>query len=254
MDRQLQRLHVMTAVIFAGLALAAAFLMKPTSYPFVVSHATKDELASASSTVFAPAVHHLIDVDMRWAVVVLMLLGAITAVLALTYWKKPYAEQLRNRLSPLTWVSMGGILPALMFEIIAILSGGQDVLYLKLMAGLIVLSGIFGYLAERENRGTRRPQWLNFWLLFASGALAWLALATMMVTTSIYGLVRLPWFVYVLMAVLTVASLSAVTNLWFEFKNKAWARDFDKVERNYLLINLLAKGSFALLLIIGLKK
>lgn len=252
--RQIQRLHIVTAVIFTGLAVAAWFLMKPTSYPFVISHATKDELASQSTTVFAPAIHHIIDIDMRWAAVALMLIGVITALLALTYWRNEYTKQLNNRLSPLTWVSMGGILPALMFEIIAIFSGGQDVLYLKMMAALILLTGILGYMAERENRGARRPQWLNFWLLFGVGAVAWLALFIMMVGTSVYGMVRLPWFVYAMMGVLTVASLSAVTNLWYELKNKSWAKDFTVVERNYLIINLLAKGIFVTLLIIGLKK
>lgn len=228
--------------------------MKPTSYPFVIGHATRDELASSNSTVFAPAVHHLVDIDMRWAVIVLMLLGLVTSFLALTHWRSGYVKQLENRLSPLTWISMGGILPALMFEIIAILSSAQDILYLKLMAGMIVLTGILGYLTERENRGVRRPQWLNFWLLFAVGALAWLALAAMMVATSLWGMVRLPWFAYGVFGVLTAASLAAVTNLWYELQNKKWARDFNKVERNYLLINLLAKGGFALVLIIGLMK
>lgn len=254
LSQPLQRLHIASAVIFAGLGVAAWLMMKPTSYPFVVSHATKDELASQKTTVFAPAVHHLIDIDMRWAVVAMMAIGVVTALLALTYWQKEYVKQMEKRLSPLTWISMGGILPALMFEIIAIFSGGQDILYLKLMAGLILLTGILGYMAERENRGARRPQWFNFWLLFAVGALAWVALFTMLVATPVYGMVRLQWFVYALMALLTVASLSAVTNLWFELKAKNWAKDFNTVERNYLIINLVAKGAFALLIIVGLKK
>jgi len=254
LKQQIQRLHVATAVVFAALAVAAGVMMKATSYPFVVSHETKDELASQTSTVFAPAVHHIIDIDMRWALIALMVVGVITAVLALTYWQKEYAKQIDKRLSPLTWISMGGIMPALMFEIIAIFSGGQDVLYLKLIAAMILLTGILGYMAERENRGARRPQWINFWLLFAVGAIAWVALFTMIVATQVYGMVRLPWFVYASMGLLTVASISAVTNLWYELRAKGWAKDFNVVERNYLVINLLAKGIFVLLIILGLKK
>ncbi len=254
LNYQLQRLHLVSAIIFGFLGLAVWFLMKPTSYPFVVSHATSDELASQSTTVFAPAIHHIIDIDMRWPAAALMVVGLVTAILALTHWRKQYVKQMGNRLSPLTWVSMGGIMPALMFEIIAIFSGGQDILYLKMIAGLVLLSGILGYMAERENMRVRRPQWINFWLVFASGALAWFALATMIVSTSLFGMVRLPWFVYALMVVLTVASLSAVTNLWFELKAKNWAKDFNTVERNYLLINLLAKASFVLIMVLGLKK
>jgi hypothetical protein len=149
---------------------------------------------------------------------------------------------------------MGGILPALMVEMIAIFSGGQDVLYLKSMVGLILLTGLLGYMAERENRGARRAQWLNFWLLFATGALVWFVLAIMLAGTWVYGMIRLPWFVYALFGVLTAASLMAVANLWYELKKKGWAKNFNVVERNYLLINLLAKASFALILIIGLKK
>ena len=109
LKQQIQRLHVATAVVFAALAVAAGVMMKATSYPFVVSHETKDELASQTSTVFAPAVHHIIDIDMRWALIALMVVGVITAVLALTYWQKEYAKQIDKRLSPLTWISMGGI-------------------------------------------------------------------------------------------------------------------------------------------------
>ncbi len=251
---QLQRLHIATAVVFTGLAVAAGVFMKAASYPLVIAHATRDELASQSTTVFAPAIHHIIDIDMRVAVIVLLGLGIITALLASSYWRKPYEKQLATRQSPLTWLSLGAILPALMVEIVAMLNGVQDVFFLKALAGLTIVAGILCYLAERQNRGGRQPKWLHFWLAFTVAAVAWFMLAVMYIATPVYGMVRLPGFVYGLFAVLTVASLAAFVNLWYELKGKGWAKDFNIVERNYLVINLLAKGSFALLLIIGLKK
>ena len=254
LDPQLQRLHVISAVVFAILTLGVWFLMKPTSLPLVVGHATKDELASQSTTVFAPAIHHLMDIDMRYALTALLVLAFVTSLLALTSWRKQYVQQLDSRLSPLTWISLGGILPALMVEIIAMFCGGQDVLFLKALVGLILLSGIFGWLAERENKGARRPQWLNFWLLVASGGAAWLVLLAMLLATSLYGMVRLPWFVYGLFLVFSTASLAALINLTYDLKKLKGAKKFAVVERNYLVINIFSKGLFALVLIIGLKK
>lgn len=252
--QRLRWLHLLSAGIFAVLAAAAGIFMKATSYPLVVGHATKDELASQNHTVFAPAVHALMSVDIRVVVIIILGLALITSLLAAVYWRKAYESGLQKRLSPLTWISLGGIVPAVMFETLALISGATDVLVLKVLAGVVILSAILCYMAERENKGARKPQWVNFYLAVAIFAVLGVFITARLIFTSVYGLVRLPWYVYGIYVVLAVISILSFVNLWAEITKRGKNKDFMVVERNYLLINLASKALFTLILIVGLKK
>ncbi len=248
---QLVRLHWASLVVYIGLIVATVLLMAPASQQLRVTHLAADQLASQTTTVFTPATHWLIDLSVRLALLVVLGLSAVASLLSL-WFKGAYRNWLGQRVSPLTWIALGGVVPGLMVEIAALLSGVQDLFVLKLIVGVTILSGLLGWVAQRSQAGRRRPDWLSFWLSVAAGALPWLIIAASAIATTLYGLIRLPWYVYGLYVVLIVASVAALLNLRAELKAKS--TDTTYSERNYLMISLLAKTSFALVLIAGFAK
>lgn len=249
----LARLNLFNAGVFAILAVAAGLLMSNASYQLFTGLLAKDELASKASTIFVPAVHPVVDVQLRWAVVVILGLAAITPLLAATRRKAAYQASLKNRVMAWRWIDMG-ITSALVLEVVALLSGAADIMTLKLIAGLMVVTCALSWLAEKQNADTNKPVWNAYIISLATGTLAWLFVAVYGAGTIVWGLVRAPWYVYGLYAAGIITSLLIARNLYKSIKRvKRWA-SYEFVERNYLILNFLAKASFAVILIVGLKK
>lgn len=211
---------------------------------------TKDELLSKTSAVFVPAVRGVFDVELRWVVVVIMALSAVTPLLVLTRLKNYYANNLKNRSNLLRWLE-SAVVTALIVETIALISGVNDVMTLKLIAGLILTAAAFGYVAERGNLGAAKPSWTTTYLGVFAGVLPLLLIAAAAVGTILYGDVRAPWYVYTLYAT-TAAGLGAL--LFTHTRLLRGLLGYEEAERNYLQINLFMRLAFGLVLVLGLLK
>lgn len=246
--RTLHGLHLLSAGLFLLLALAAGYFMNNTSYQLTLGHLAKDEIASKVSPVLVPAVQSVFDVQVRWIVVVIMLIAIILPALYLTKLTVRYADFLKKtRMLPLRWLDYA-VIGALMVETIALISGVSDLPTLKLLAGLVVLSAATGLIAERQNNVALTPVRSSYFLSMAAGLLPLLFILSYAVATIVYGTSQVPWYLYGLYAVVVFYYLLWMRNMRMHLRGA----DNMIVERNYLSIGLLAKFAFAIILIVGL--
>lgn len=246
----LNRLNLVSGVLALALAVAAGFLMNHTSYQLFTGLLTKDELASKAGTVFVPAVHAVYDLELRWAVVVILVLSAVLPLLAATRNRKQYEASLAKKVMLWRWIDMAAI-GALMVGVIALISGVQDIMTLKLIGAFMVITCVLGWFSEKQNAHTSKPEWGNYILSLVTGVLPWLAIAVYAVGTPLFGMVRSPWYVYALYATTLLAFLGYVGNQMRQLKS---LQKYEATERNYLQLGIFAKTAFAVILIVGLYK
>jgi hypothetical protein len=227
--------------------------MKASTYEVTIGHLTNDVLASKTDTVFVAAQHVLFDVDVRWVLVGVLALSAVFSLVRATRLRALEATAVERRLSPVRWIDYA-ITYALLAEVVALMSGMQDIVTLKLLAGLTALSFILNWVAERENIGANRVVKIGYILSVVSGVLVVLAVAAYALATPIWGMVRSPWYVYALYGVLGAAFVLGSLNQLYGFRRfKSWA-NYLVVDRNSTVLNLLTKAGFAIVLIVGLYK
>lgn len=247
-----QRLHATSALVFLGLAAAVIYVVKPWIFSINVGFLTKDALRSNSTTVFVPGQHTVYDLDVRWAVVAMLLVSALFAVLRTTKLQSYEDRGLRSRVQPLRWVD-GAITGALMVMVSALLLGMQELPGLKLVGSLAAFSLVMAWIAERENAGNEGFIKGTFIASIVSGFLSLSTLVCYAIMTSVYGMVRASWHVYAVMGIVLVAALLVAVVQYRSLRRIKASANYMTVERNYLLINLVSKVSFAAVLIIGLR-
>ncbi len=238
----LANLHIISVVLYAGLAVLAGMLMQPLSYGVTSSYLTNDTFLSTDKTVFVTASRPLFDLEIRWALVGLLALSAVLPVLYLTKLKANYAKALKDGVWALRWIETA-VAAAIMIEIVGLLVGHSDIMMLKLMSGLVAITAGLCWLAERQ-KGT-----FVFGLLTA--ALPWLVIASTMLHTVLYGAVRSPWFVYGATFALLAGFILTAKNLRGKLPG---GKNFEGAERNHVIISLLTKVAFCVVLIVGLAK
>ncbi len=227
--------------------------MQHTSYPLVVGHLTSNELASQTTTVFAPAIHMLMEVDLRWVLVVVLGLSALFSLLTVTRWHDSYHKALKAEVQPMRWIAQG-VTAALMIEIAGMIAGVQDVMVLKIMAFTVLMGSMLRWYGEMQQKGARKPIWQPFTMSIVLDILPWLILIASIVATPIWGMVRQPWYAYALYLVVAVTCILGARNQYLQLKQAAKWKEYMLVERNYVVINFVSKVAFAAVLIIGLKK
>ncbi len=252
--RLLMQLNLIMAVLSVGLAVMAGLFMNQRSYQLFTGLLTRDELASKASTVFVPAIHSIYDIELRWAVVSIMVLSAILPLLFATRLRRRYQASLVNRVHLWRWIDMA-VIGALMVETVALISGVQDLMTLKLVGGLVVVSGVLAWMAEKQNAAADASSGKGTYVLsIVTGALPWLLIGMYAVATPLYGMVRSSWFVYALYGTLLAGFVATAINLGNQLRAKGRMANYEVAERNYQLINILVRAAFAIILITGLIK
>lgn len=252
---KLRSLHMVSVGVFILLAILAGMFMGNDSRQLTISYLTEDILA-ADPNVLAPAIRSVYDVEIRWLLVAILVLSSILPLLYLTSWEKKYIQAVtKSRTVPWRWIDFA-VTAALMVEMVALLSGTQDIVVLKLLAGLIALSLGLGWIAERQNNGVAKPAWAVYTAGVVAGTLPWLLIAVSAIATVVYGSAWSPWYVYALYAVTIAGSVALACIQFTNYRRRlaAWQQNYMIVERNYLAVNLLTKAAFAIVLIVGLLK
>ena len=155
-------------------------------------------------------------------------------------------------MQPYRWFDLG-ITGALIMEVVALLSGVNDLMVLKMVGGAVFVTGMLGLIAERQNNSTSKPVWSAYLTSLFSGVLPWFLIASYAVGTVVYGSVRAPWYVYAVYAAFAGGWLLIAANEHKQYRKVgAWA-NYMVVERNYVVLSLLTKVAFAAILIAGLR-
>jgi MFS family permease len=250
---ELRRLYAAGAGLFAVLALVAGVVMQPTTYQVVLAYLTSDELSSrlAGTTMFAHGQQVLFDVELRWILVAFLLLSAVVPTLYVTRFADKHKRALKDKVLIWRWLDLA-VTGAIVLSIVALLVGVQDLLVLKLVAGMGVAAAGLWWLAERQNAKARKAELSNYLVGVVVAALPWLLILGYVVNTFVYGNVRAPWFVYAAIVVVLAGFVLVALNQLRQYRaHKQW-KDYPFVERNYWLINMETKAVFAIVLIIGL--
>lgn len=252
----LNRLQVQLGIVFAVLAGLAAYFMNTTSVQVLLGHLTKDELASTTGTVLAPAAHVLYEVEFRWLVVGFLVLAAVVAILRGTKYLAKDEAVVKNKVSSLRWIDYA-LTTSVAFSIVALLNGVQDLIALKLSAIAILISAYLAWVFERESAATGKPTRGIYAVSAVLAVVPVVFLVITMVSTYIFGTdgasvaVRSPWYAYAAAAVVSIAVLATTRIQWNGLKKQY---DFKFVNRNLSRVLVVSKLLLAVILIVGLQK
>lgn len=242
------RLQMQLGLVFALLAVLAGFFMNTTSVQVLFGHLAKDQLASTTSTVLAPAAHVLYEVEFRWLLVGLLALAAVLAVLRATKYKANEAASVKDKVQPLRWVDYA-VTGSVAFSIVALLNGVQDLVALKLAGISIVVAAYLAWVYEREQAATGKGTRSIFTASAVLTVLPVLFLAATMIANNAYGMVRSPWYAYAAAAVVAIWLLATTRMQWNAYKKNY---DYAFVSRNFSRISVISKVALAVVLIVGL--
>jgi hypothetical protein len=250
----LDRLYLVSAAVFALLAILAGVFMNSKYYQLVVGYMTDNQVSSRLSgeTILGQAQQVLFDVNLRWVLVVLLLLSAVLPLLYNTKLKKHHLKAIKAKSLPWRWLDLA-VTGSLFAGLVALLVGVSNIVFLKIIMMLVVFAAGSWWLAEREKKLLNpRKGFGNYWLGVALIATYWVVIFSYVINTSIFGMAVLPWYVLAVVAVAFLATLALVTVQYRQYESltKSW-KDYRYIERNHIFINLASKSLIAVLLIVG---
>ncbi len=245
----LRRWHLLSAAVFVILAVVTILVAKVSTYDFTLSHATRDDLASGSETVFASAAHVMTTIDLRWILVVILGVSAVISLLRATRLKAKEQKAVSTHVSPVRWIDFGVTFGALVATTLLI-SGIHDAGFLKLVGFTVIVGYFFSWLAESEAATTNIRTKLFYAASIVAAVVPWLIYACAAIGTEVYGEVRYSWFAYAAAATAFIGVVLVANN---QKRALRGAIAYIKAERNYVVLNLLTKAVFAAVLILGLR-
>jgi hypothetical protein len=249
--KQILWLQVASVVLYLALGILAIIFMNRTTLDLVVNYLTNNSLLGQSNTVFVSAVHVLISPEVRVYVAIIMTLSLAYPVKFFWFYKRDNVKKTSPQLHKIRWLDWAFI-GTLMFLVIAALSGIQDLMTLITIGSLMALTYVFCWLGVHNLDSKPVLAKGSVGMSIISGTIAWIVVLVSALGTWVYGLVRSPWYIYVLYLLGLVNFLilllifryiranKKINNLWFE--------------KNLLAINMTIKIIFALVLIIGLRR
>lgn len=247
----LKRFHVFSAFVGLLIAVAAVSLMGSKSANLTVSYSAKDPIASSGGTVLGPAIESIATVEYRYLIAGAFVVFALLSVLLATVLRKRYEAGVNNATSGIRWLVTGLVMGILM-ELVAIFAGVQDVVTLKMIGLLVIVTAALSWLAERENKQSASPKWSAYSLSLLTGFLAWLPMLSAVIATYVYGLERFSWFVYVLILLMLIGGIRFAANSYRYIKQPKNRGEYINWEEKYLSNELFTKLAVAAVLFIAL--
>jgi len=247
----LYKLNLVSAAVNLALAFAAKFALLPNTTDVTLSFVTKDQLASAQGTVLGGAYEVLATIELRYILTFIFAVSAIGSLLLASRLRGKYEAAVSNETSGLRWLLIG-VTSAMLLEFVTILSGINDVMTLKLVAALVLVTALLGWISERENKGATTKRWFPFVISIFTGVLAWMPLIGSFAGTSIYGLERFGWHVYAVAGVLLAGFIAFAANQYMQIQGQKRSSNYVFVERNYLAIDILTKVAVGAVILIAL--
>lgn len=241
--------HFINMGVLAALLIALWLFTGPLYYQTSISYVTENPLLVNQSSNLVPAEQIIREIDARWVASVLFGIGLVYSLAIVTRWSKSYERSQKDRIYLWRWVYFA-LAGAVGIKIINIAGGVQDLATLKLSSGMVVLAAAFAWLSERQNLKGPNKNWSNYILATVAASLSVIPVLLLAIGTSLYGGVSLPGHVYWLI-IAGITAFSAIgANLAWSIKLGKKA-NYSKVERNYVLIALLAQVILAVILIIA---
>lgn len=249
---RLKALNLFSAFIFAASAVIVALLTSATSQKLVLSISAPDFLAEPKTDALAPAAEILFDVQYRYVLAAILGLAAVGSLLLATKLRNRYEKSVAVSAAALRWVFLG-ITAGLTLELVTLMTGVNDIMTLKIVGWLIVLTTVFSWISDRDNTG-RDTKWLAYVCALIAGALAWMPALGSLVGTTVYGQSTFDWYVYALSGVILLGSILIAINQYSALSRKATAATYSNREETYLRLDLLIKVAVVIIFLFGLSK
>ncbi|MGH7237625.1 MAG: hypothetical protein ACREGF_03765, partial [Candidatus Saccharimonadales bacterium] len=138
------------AAVLALEAVAIVLLGRTRDLAVTANYSAIDPLQSqaAGHAVLVPAISHLFDINLAFAVAAFLLLAAIIQVLAASVCRPFYDQNMRRQTNPLRWLEFalcGGIM-VLVVGLVAGITNGAELL---MLFGLAIIGGLLTWTIER---------------------------------------------------------------------------------------------------------
>jgi hypothetical protein len=241
------------AIIFVLQAIAIFLIGKAVTLPVVTNYLTNDALASkaAGHTVLAPAVRQLFDFDIRYLILVFLLVSAITYALIATVWRTKYEAGLQKKSNAIRWIQQG-LTAALMFVLISMLNGiyaATALLAVVVLVGVIHFLGFFG----ESKVADWRSKLQTFVAVCVSGATVWIIIGLYLKGAIMYG-TGLSKYVYWIDGLVFVVTLGLGYNKLQSLRAQGRWADYLFAERLYMILGFVAQTALAWLVFAGFLK
>jgi hypothetical protein len=231
------------------ITLAYLFMAKANT-EITVSYLTADKL---NSDTLAPAYRHLMDIGLRCLLIVTLALAVIKPLLDLTRNKAKYAAAIKEKLMHWRWLDHA-IQYAIFAAVAGLLAGYQDLTTIELLAFMGLSAGFFTWLAEKFSAKDKVSAGHFNIAAMISAAVLFLFLAQPLVLTYMLGKAVADWYIVLPTVLLAIYMTLNIVNQRKHLNGAIKFTDYKKVERNYLLIGIVARIVLAAILIIGLVK
>lgn len=251
-SEKLRKFNIFAAASNALFAVLSIVFMSKETVVTYLPYAAKDEFASTTSTIFGPAYKTLGEVEIRYILAFIFGLSAIFSLLLVTRLKKKYESQVANSVSILRWV-FTGIGLGLILELSSELTQVDNIVTLKTVGLLVVVTSILWVVSEQQNKGTKGKLSI-FYLSLLTLFLAVMPLFVSLIASGVYGIERFGWHVYAFAFVAVAGLVAMAVNQYKQAKNGVSTRGYTELEGKYLGIDYLVKFSTFIVFLIAFFK
>jgi hypothetical protein len=247
----LRSMHISLALAYGVFAAIVLGFVSTVAVPITLGIQARDDLASQDFVVLSAAHEVFYNIQPKYVLAAALLVSAVGSLLLATKLRSRYESTIKARISGMRWL-LFGVSSALVINFVALLAGVQDMSVLKMSAGLVFGAAVLSWVAERDNAGATRPKWLVYVLSLGAGALAWLPIIVSLIGTSVYGMERFGWHVYVIASAALLGFTGFAITLYRGIKAGRNAREYTATESTYLRIDLFTKFVIVLVTILAL--
>ncbi len=247
---RIKALNSFSAIVYLVLAVVVVVVMASVSAKIGLSIKAPDMLANSGVDPLVPASETLFDVQLRYFLAAILVVAAVGSALLSTRLRKVYEDGVNKSASAVRWVILG-LSAGLMLEFVSLIAGINDVMTLKLIGGLIVITALLGWISDKDN-SSKGGKWLAFVCALIAGTLAWLPLLGSLVGTGVYGDARFGWHVYALSGVVLLSSMLIARTQYLGIRQTATATTYVSREEKYLKIDLVTKIAVVLIVLTAL--
>lgn len=248
---RLRGLHISSVLAYIVFGVISFIFMKDAAKEVLLNTQARDTFVQSKDVVLGNASEVLFSMEFRYVLLASLLVAALGSLLAATRLRKTYEKGVTSAVSGWRWLFYG-VSAALLVELVSFMAGVQDLMTLKVVAGLVIAGSLFAWFSERENMVPGVKRTLGYYGAMFAFIVALLPLAGSVVGTTLFNDERFGWHIYALSAALLVGLVGTLWNLK-SFINKRTKFEYVVFEQRYLRIDQITKFLVVIILASAVK-
>jgi VanZ family protein len=204
----------------------------------------KFNAANPTATFTPPMPAHLFDLRLGLTVSVFLFLSALAHFLLAGPLRAWYERNLEKGINKLRWFEYM-LSSSVMIWMIAMFCGVYDLWLLVSIFALNAIMNLMGLMMEVHNQTTPKTSWLSYNIGVFAGAIPWVVIIAFFVGAANSAGVKIPGFVYGIVATIFVTFSIFAVNMVLQYKKVGPWRNYLYGERAYMILSLVAKSLLA---------